>query len=218
MSTLVSLSLSSTTSPNLITISTSTSLSLVTSTVSTSTESVLLESTTPSTSMTPAGAADGTSDTNNTSVIIGAAVGVAVAILVALTIVLVFVVVMYKRRTSTSASYSMKMQSATDKRVEGTRTTEVISGKDSSVNPNPTYDTTDQSNNNTLHMYDTLKYEVVLDRNPAYGAIPEQKKEKGHYNYVVSTEEMIKTDTNPSYVPISVGDNVLDDNPSYQTV
>ena len=84
------------------------------------------------------------------------------------------------------------------------------------INPNPANDVTDQSNSNTS--YDTLKYDVVIDRNPAYGVAPEQKKKKGDYDYVVSSEEMIKTDTNPSYVPISVGDNVLEDNPSYQTV
>ena len=84
------------------------------------------------------------------------------------------------------------------------------------INPNPAYDVTDQSNSNTSH--DTLNYDVVIDCNPSYGAVPEQKKKNGDYDYVVSSEELIKTDTNPSYVPISVGDNVLEDNPSYQTV
>ena len=84
------------------------------------------------------------------------------------------------------------------------------------INPNPAYDVTDQSNSNTSH--NTLKYDVVIDRNPSYGAVPEQKKKKGDYDYVVSSEEMIKIDANPSYVPISVGNNVLEDNPSYQTV
>jgi len=51
-----------------------------------------------------------------------------------------------------------------------------------------------------------------------HGIVLKKKIKKEDYDYVVSTEEMIKTDTNPSYVPLSVGDNVLDDKPSYQTV
>jgi len=85
------------------------------------------------------------------------------------------------------------------------------------INPNPAYDVADQSNSNAMH-----EYEVVIDCNPANGADPETEKKKKEFDdgryYVVSSEEMIKTDINPSYVLISVGDNVLEDNPSYQTV
>ena len=98
-----------------------------------------------------------------------------------------------------------------------TASTKTVSGQ-VTINPNPAYDVTDQSNRNILNMYDDRKYEVELDHNPSYGVVPEKKKKKEDYDYVVSTEEMIKTDTNPSYVPLSVGDNIMDDNPSYQTV
>jgi len=83
----------------------------------------------------------------------------------------------------------------------------------------PLHDIIDQSNRYSLNMHDDHQYEVVLDRNPSYRTIPEKKKKKefdGDYHYVVSAEEMIKTDTNPSYAPISAGNNVLVDNPSYQ--
>ena len=76
---------------------------------------------------------------------------------------------------------------------------------------NPAYDVTDQSNRNTLHMLGDLKYEVELDRNPSYGAgiVPEIKKKK---DYVVGTEEMIKTYTGPihhMYQYHAVGDNLF---------
>ena len=70
------------------------------------------------------------------------------------------------------------------------------------INPNPAYDVADQSNSNAMH--DSLKYEVVNDCNPANGADPETKKKKKELDdgrdYVVSSEEMIKTDINPSYM------------------
>ena len=66
-----------------------------------------------STSITPASSI---SNSNNTSVIIGVAVGIATAIFVVL---LVFVVIAYKIRKLMSNSYSVKVQSATDERVEG---------------------------------------------------------------------------------------------------
>jgi len=69
---------------------------------------------------------------------------------------------------------------------------------------------------------DALVYDVIIDCNPSYGTTQEVKEKKkefdDNYDYVVSSDEMIKTDTNSSYVPISVGDNVLEDNPSYQAV
>jgi len=112
-----------------------------------------------------------------------------------------------------------KNKSATYSTTRGSiaASTKTVTGQ-VTINPNPAYDVIDQSNRITVSLYDDRKHEVELDHNPSYGIVPEKKKKKEDYDYVVSTEEMIKTDTNPSYVPISVGDNVLDDNPSYQTV
>ena len=145
---------------------------------------------------------------SSTGLIIG--IAVLATLLLIVTLILLIVVVLYCRKKS--ATYSTTRGSI------ATSTKAVTGGV--AINPNPAYDVTDQSNRNTLNMHDDLKYEVVVDRNPSYGTTPEIKikKKKEDYDYVVCTEEMIKTDTNPSYVPISVGDNVLDDNPSYQTV
>jgi len=135
--------------------------------------------------------------------IIGIAVPATLLVIVALILLIVFVLHCKNKSSSYSTRGSTVVMS------------KVVTGE-VTINPNLAYDVTDQSNSNALH--DTLKYDVVIDRNPAYGAVLNQKKKKGDYDYVVSSDEMIKTDTNPSYVPISVGDNVLEDNPSYQTV
>jgi len=141
---------------------------------------------------------------------VGPFIGMAVlaTLLLIVTLILLIVVVLYCRLRKKSATYSTSVVTST------TATTGEVA-----INPNPAYDVTSQFNRNTLNMYDDVKCEVEVDRNPSYGVISEIKKKKKEFDdYVVSTEEMIKTDTNPSYVPISVGDNVLDDNPSYQTV
>jgi len=81
----------------------------------------------------------------------------------------------------------------------------------------PVYDVAEPLSINTLHIKDTP---VIFNVNPSYGTTPEIKKQKefdDDRDYVVSTEEMIKTNTNPSYVPLSVGNNLLDNNPSYHT-
>ena len=61
---------------------------------------------------------------------------------------------------------------------------------------------------------------VTLEHNPAYGGEETQPKRKrqlnDNYDYVVSDDEMIETDHNPSYVTTTVGSNELQDNPSYQ--
>ena len=143
---------------------------------------------------------------SSTGLIIG--IAVLATLLLIVTLILLIVVVLYCRKKS--ATYSTTRGSI------ATSTKAVTGGV--AINPNPAYDVTDQSNRNTLNMHDDLKYEVVVDRNPSYGTTPEIKKKKEDYDYVLCTEEMITTDTNPSYVPISVGDNVLVDNPSYQIV
>jgi len=144
---------------------------------------------------------------------VGPFIGMAVlaTLLLIVTLILLIVVVLYCRLRKKSATYSITKGSVA---TSTTATTGEVT-----INPNPAYDVTGQLNRNMLNMYDDLKCEVVVDRNPSYGVISVIKKKKKELDdYVVSTEEMIKTDTNPSYVPISVGDNVLDDNPSYQTV
>ena len=91
---------------------------------------------------------------------------------------------------------------------------------DSKVSSPANVDMTDQSNRSTLH--DSLVYDAIIDCNPSYWTTQEVNKKKKEFDddcdYVVSSEEMIKTDTNPSYVPILVGSNILEDNPSYQAI
>ena len=135
------------------------------------------------------------------ALIIGIVV-LAVLLLTVILIVIVVAVVYCKRKSREVTSRTMTPLAAMVK---------------DPVKHNPLFGVSDKD---SLLMHDDLNYEVVIDHNPAYGSAPEIKKKKKEFDddhdYVVSTEEMIKTDTNPSYVPISVGDNVLDDNPSYQ--
>ena len=88
---------------------------------------------------------------------------------------------------------------------------------------------TTAADNKTLY-HDTVKNPPVikpshntvatLEHNPAYGGVESQPKRKRQINdycdYVVSDDEMIETDHNPSYVTTTVGGNELQDNPSYQ--
>jgi len=147
--------------------------------------------------------ADGSvsSSASNTGIIIGSSVS-SILLLIVVLVVIAVVVIYHKKKSSVTTSGN----------------TNTITGSEVVIDLNPAYDVTNQSNSNTLNKCDDLKYEVEVDRNPSYGAATEIKKKKEDYDYVVGTEEMIKTDTNPSYVSISVGDNVLDDNPSYQAL
>ena len=141
-------------------------------------------------------------------------IGIAGPITLLLIVALIILIVVLCRRK----------KSATCLKTRGTSTDTVPAiTNEVAVSPSiPLHDIIDQSNRSTLNTRDDHQYEVVLDRNPSYRRItPKTKKKKefdDKYHYVVSAEEMIKMDTNPSYVPISAGNSVLVDNPSYQAL
>ena len=80
------------------------------------------------------------------------------------------------------------------------------------TNPNPAHGI-------VLAPHITYEECFTIKRNPSYGisAQPKRKRQlNDNYDYVVTDGEMIETDHNPSYVMTTVGNNELQDNPSYQ--
>jgi len=64
----------------------------------------------------------------------------------------------------------------------------------------------------------TTRSAFTLQPNPSYGVVlqPMRNRElNDNYDYVVSDDEVIKTNQNPSYVPTTVGGNQMEDNPAY---
>jgi len=59
---------------------------------------------------------------------------------------------------------------------------------------------------------------VVLKPNPSYDIVvqPKRNRQLNDYEYVVNDDEVISTDHNPSYIPITVGSNQMQDNPAYK--
>ena len=60
---------------------------------------------------------------------------------------------------------------------------------------------------------------VTLQPNPSYGVALQSVRNRelnDNYDYVVSDNEVISTDHNPSYIPTTVGSNQMEDNPAYK--
>jgi len=76
------------------------------------------------------------------------------------------------------------------------------------INPNPAYAVTPMPN----PVYDEA---VVIKPNPSYGIVvqPARKRQLHDCDYVVSDDEVINTDPNPSYV---TSGNQIEDNPAYK--